>query len=92
MEHIDRDHMQKYRVMGAIQLQHKVYVDYQDLPMPLILVWGTKDTYVTPLKRAMQIHQQVENSKLLLVNGGHTVLFQRPAEVVDLIVSSLAES
>lgn len=52
-------------------------------------IWGKRDTIVTPLKRAEEIHQEVKDSQLLLVDGGHTVLYQKPNEVVKLIVNSI---
>lgn len=66
-------------------------LDYREIRTPTMLIWGDKDTFVTPLQRAKEIHKEIEGSKLIIVKGGHTVLFQRPKEIVDLIVSALSE-
>jgi len=72
-------------------LEDPLDVDYRALPFPLILVWGDKDTWNTPMRRAREIHKEVEGSKLIVVPGTHTVLYQRPQEVIDLIVHSLQD-
>jgi pimeloyl-ACP methyl ester carboxylesterase len=72
-------------------LERPLDVDYQDFDFPLILLWGDKDTWNTPIQRAKEIHEEVEESKLIIVPGTHTVLFQRPKEIVGLIVSSLPQ-
>ncbi len=68
---------------------NRVGIDYTKLKAPLVLVWGDKDTYVCPIDRAREIHKKVENSKLVVVKGGHTILYQNPKYVVSELVNSL---
>lgn len=66
----------------------KLDVKYSELKVPLMLVWG-KDDEITPLATAEKIHSEVEGSKLVLVEGGHTVLFTDSKTVIDTIVENL---
>ncbi len=89
-EILTEDASSKYKVMGEIL--HRAYnfsVDYAALPMPILLIWGDRDTWVSDMERAKQVAQEAKHGKFLTVPGSHTVLYQRPKEVVELIVSSL---
>lgn len=70
-------------------LHKPLSLNYGDISVPFLLVWGNRDTWNTPIQRAREIHQEVSGSELIVVPGTHTVLYQRPQEVVDLIVSKL---
>ena len=80
-----------YEVMTSIagSPKYNVTVDYTKLPMPLILVWGDRDTFVTPIQRAREIHAEVSGSKLIIVPGPHTILYKKPRMVVERIMSEL---
>jgi len=66
-------------------------VDYKELNIPLLLVWGNRDTWVSDMERAKAIHAEVPTSKLIIVKGSHTVLYKRPVYVVNEIIKALRE-
>jgi pimeloyl-ACP methyl ester carboxylesterase len=88
---INTHNVKDYAVMGEIPIGkgRSLDFDYKTLRIPLLLVWGNRDTWVTPLARAREIHEQVKDSKLIIVNGPHTVLYQRPQIVISEIANSL---
>jgi len=89
--HINQNTAEDQSIMGLINIQlelDSLEFDYKSFP-PILFVWGNKDTFATPLKRAEEIHEEVEGSKLIVVPGSHTVLYQRPKEIVDLIVQNI---
>lgn len=92
---LDSQDLRKKAIMWKIDkykdIEKPLDVDYTKLPTPLILVWGEGDTFMTPLARAREIHAQVPASQLIIVPGSHTVLYQRPNEIVPLITSKLLE-
>lgn len=70
-------------------LEEPLEIDYPTIQVPLILVWGDRDTWNTPIRRAKEIHADVPASSLIVVSGTHTVLYQRPQEIVDQVQESL---
>lgn len=88
---VNETNAKNYSVMGKIPLgkNYELYADYKKLPMPLILVWGNRDTWVTPLERAKEIHKEVSNSKLIIVEGPHTVLYKTPKMAIRKIMEAL---
>lgn len=83
--------VKQYAIMSEINryADKQMEVNYAKLKMPLLLVWGDRDTWVTPVESAREINRKVKGSKMIIVKGGHTVLYQKPKEVVDLIVKNL---
>lgn len=83
--------VKQYAIMSEISryANKQMKVDYTKLKIPLLLVWGDRDTWVTPVESAREINRKVKGSKIIIVKGGHTVLYQRPKEVVALIVKNL---
>lgn len=76
----------KYLVMTDIETQYKVKTDYKTLKMPVLLIWGSKDTSVTPLERAKEIHAEIPQSKLAIIDGGgHLALYTHTQEAVNEI-------
>ena len=70
---------------------NKIIVNYKTISVPILLVWGNRDTIITPIKFAMEIHKEVKKSKLVIVNGGHSVLYWKPEEVIDKIIKNLSK-
>lgn len=66
-------------------------VDYKTLVVPTFLVWGKQDE-ITPLATAEELNRQIPNSKLILLEGKHRILYENPKEVVESIVTALQES
>ena len=92
---LDDQDLQRKAIMWKIDkykdIEKPLDVDYTKLSAPLILIWGESDTFTTPLARAREIHAQVPASELIVVPGSHTILYQKPDEVVPLITSKLQE-
>ena len=91
MEMINNPNAKDYAIMGQIPLHEGYYLtlDYKSLPMPLFLVWGNRDTWVTPIQRAKEIHNEVSSSKLLILRGPHTILYKNPKYAVSEIIKLL---
>lgn len=92
MKFIDNKNINEKNIMSDIDLTRNLIVDYNRLEMPLIIVWGDKDTWVTPISRAKEIHKEIPNSKLIIVNGGHPVLYQKTEFVVGEILKCLPQN
>lgn len=91
MKMINVSNVESYSIMGEIPLGDGYYLnfDYRTLQMPVVLVWGNRDTWVTPIVRAKEIHKEIKNSKLLIVKGPHTILYQKPKMVIGEIIKLL---
>lgn len=90
MKFIDDKNIRDKIIMSDIDLTRDLVVDYKRFKMPLIIVWGDKDTWVTPISRGKEIHNEIQSSKLIIVKGGHPVLYQKTKLVVDEIVKHLS--
>ena len=66
-------------------------VDYKTLNIPLVLVWGDRDTWVSDIARAREVHGEVSGSRLLIVKGPHTILYRKPWYVINEIVKELRQ-
>lgn len=90
---ISASNSKDYSIMGEIPLGKGYYLnfDYKALRMPPLLVWGDRDTWVTPIERAKEIHREVNNSKLIIVKGSHTILYRKPQMVIGEIIKSLPQ-
>ncbi|MDA2922557.1 alpha/beta hydrolase [Patescibacteria group bacterium AH-259-L07] len=77
----------KYIVMTDIETTMKVKTDYKTLKMPVLMIWGSDDTKVTPLERAKEIHAEIPQSKLAIIDGGgHLALYTHTDQAVSEIV------
>lgn len=77
----------KYLVMTDIETQYKVKTDYKTLKMPVLMIWGSDDTKVTPLERAKEIHAEIPQSKLAVIDGGgHLALYTHTDQAINEIV------
>ncbi|OGZ46531.1 MAG: hypothetical protein A3J55_03075 [Candidatus Ryanbacteria bacterium RIFCSPHIGHO2_02_FULL_45_17b] len=92
MKFIDNKNIKDKIIMSDIDLTRNLVVDYNRLKMPLIIVWGDKDTWVTPISRAKEIHKETLDSKLIIEKGGHPVLYKKPKIVIDDILKALPQN
>lgn len=84
---ITKENCSRYMIMGNIQLTYKVGVDYRKLSMPVLMIWGEYDTFVTPVSRAREIHAEIPNSKFVIIKkAGHLALYTHTRQVVSEIV------
>ena len=89
---INRQNATDYLVMSKVETQYQVKTDYGALPMPVLLVWGEKDTYVTPLKRAKEIAEEIPNAKLVVIpDAGHLALYTNTEMIVKEIYDFLSK-
>lgn len=70
---------------------YKPEVDYRALRMPLLLIWGNRDTWVTNIAEAKSVHKAVSHSRLVIVKGPHTILYRQPAYVIDAMMQALCD-
>lgn len=68
-----------------------INVDYQRIKTPTLIIWGNKDWFLTPIWGAFEMKRGIPDSKLIIVNGGHTILYQNPEYVVKKLVGTLRE-
>lgn len=90
---LTEDSISKIDIMGnSLILTHteNQLEKLREITVPVTFVWGEYDTKI-PVSQAKLMQEQVPSSKLLLLKGGHTVIYKRPQATVDLIVSSLTE-
>jgi len=92
MKFIDDKNINDKIIMGDVDLTRNLVVDYNQLKTPLIIVWGDKDTWVTPISRAKEIHNEVQGSKLIVEEGGHSVLYLKPKVVIGDILKALPKN
>lgn len=92
IEFIDDKNIKEKTMMSDIDLTRNLIMDYKRLKMPLIIVWGDRDTWVTPISRAREIHEEVKDSRLIIEDGGHPVLYQKPKIVIADILKALSKN
>ena len=66
-----------------------IKVSYENIKNLTLIVWGNKDSFITPIWGAYEMKRRIPNSQLIVVNGGHTILYQKPHYVVQKIVENL---
>ena len=78
--------------MSDIETQYSIKTDYSLLPMPVLLIWGEKDTYITPLERAKEIALEIPNAKLVVIpNAGHLALYTKTEKVIDELMQYVSK-
>ena len=76
--------------INSLNPKHRyINVTYEKIKNPTLIVWGNKDVFLTPIWGAYEMNKKIPNSQLIIVNGGHTILYQEPACVVQKIVDYL---
>jgi abhydrolase domain-containing protein 14 len=64
-----------------------------ELEMPVLLVWGDKDTLIPVEKYGRTLKNELSRSKLLIVkDAGHAVYLEKPGEFNELLVDFLGEA
>lgn len=63
-------------------------MDYELIQVPVLLVWGRKDTKV-PLAKAQEMARKVRQGQLITVRGGHSTLYFHPKEVIHSTLAHL---
>lgn len=88
-QHVTQDNVVSYAIMGDVQSDTHLNVDYRQLNLPILLLWGKKDTTVTPLKRAQEIVHEAPHAKLVVLPGGHIMIYRNIERVVKEILAFL---
>jgi pimeloyl-ACP methyl ester carboxylesterase len=85
--HLSKNNVKDYLIMTDIQTSYEVKVDYKKLKMPTLIIWGSKDTLITPLDRAREILNEIPNSKMIIIDdGGHLALYTHTGKVIKEII------
>ncbi len=87
MDYLTRENIAAYRIMTDIETTYTVTADYASLAMPVLLLWGLHDTRVTPLARAREMDEEIPDSELVILKGGHLMLYTNTAAAADAIRS-----
>jgi len=75
----------RYGIMADIQCQAKLKGDYAKFHMPVLLMWGRRDSMITPIVRAREIAKEIPRVKFIELNGGHLALFQDTQRAISEI-------
>lgn len=86
-DHLTRENIASYRIMTDVETTYRVTAAYGALAMPTLLLWGKDDTRVTPLVRAQEIVREMPNAELIVLNGGHLMLYTNTAEAVRAMMT-----
>lgn len=83
--------------------ENTLFLEHKYKGMEVIMIWGDKDgrwkdpaAYgITPLEDAIKIYGEMrrngQNVKFKTVRGGHFVIYQNPAAIVDALLETLDE-
>jgi pimeloyl-ACP methyl ester carboxylesterase len=67
-------------------------IDYRQLTVPVTMIWGREDT-ITPLEEGRQLHEQLADSRLHIIDGArHAPQATHTAEVADIIEAVVNET
>ncbi|MDA1317332.1 MAG: alpha/beta hydrolase [bacterium] len=86
---ISRKNAGKWIHMASTNIQSPVTINYTSLSMPVILIWGNKDTFMTAIDGAKKLAEKIPHSKFFEVTGGHTFLYNNPKRAVDILKNEL---
>lgn len=87
-KYLDEEHVSRYK--NVVNDGSLVDVEYEKIEVPIMLVWGKQDE-ITPISVAQDIKARVPSSQLVVVEGGHRVLFENPSMVVKAVVENLGK-
>lgn len=87
-EHVEKEPWERRAAMGKIFANWKLPNVYSRIRVRTILIWGTQDR-LFPLREVKKVLKELPQGELYTVFGGHSVLYMRPREIVDLIVGKL---
>jgi pimeloyl-ACP methyl ester carboxylesterase len=74
------------RKINMISPKWSVNVDYSELQVPVILLWGKSDTKIHPIKNAREIANKNPQIKLIEYEGDVPTIYKEPKRVVELIL------
>jgi len=88
---ITRDNAIKWIHLAKTNIRSIVTTDLSTLTMPVILIWGKKDTFMTPIDDARNILlKNIPHAKFFEVEGGHTFLYKFPKRAGDIMKKELS--
>ncbi|MBI2640534.1 MAG: alpha/beta hydrolase [Candidatus Sungbacteria bacterium] len=87
-DYIEKESFRKRAIMGDIFRRWSLPNVYSQIRARTILIWGSNDA-LFPLSSAREVEKEIPSAKLYTIFGGHSVLYARPKEVVNLIVNKL---
>jgi pimeloyl-ACP methyl ester carboxylesterase len=85
MSHLTQQTLLSHRVMTDIETTYRVTASYATITTPTLLLWGNHDTRVTPLARAREIAQEIPDAELVVLDGGHLMLYTNTDAAVAAI-------
>lgn len=65
--------------------------EFARLHMPTLLIWGDRDDQ-TPIDQGRRIHELIEGSGLVVLEGGHFIYLEKNAEVRSAVEHFLTDS
>lgn len=74
------------------RLDQKEQDELSSLEMPILLVWGDKDTLIPLEEFGRPLKNQLPHSKLLIIkDAGHAVYLEKPSEFNEILTDFLSE-
>ncbi len=74
------------------RLDQKEQDELSNLEMPILLVWGDKDTLIPLEEFGRPLKNQLSRSKLLIIkDAGHAVYLEKPREFNEILTDFLSE-
>lgn len=91
LSHIRKEAFERRAIMGDIFRKWSLPDVYSKIDVRTILVWGKND-WLFPLDKAKEVAKTLPSSELIVVRGGHSVLYTKPKKIINLICEKLAEN
>jgi len=74
------------------RLDQKEQDELSNLEMPILLVWGDKDTLIPIEEFGRPLKNQLSRSKLLIIkDAGHAAYLEKPSEFNEILTDFLTE-
>lgn len=86
--HTNKETFAERAIMGDIFLKWSLPDVYSKINTKTVLVWGRNDQ-LFPLNAAKEVAEALPSSELIIVNGGHSVLYRNPKKIVGLICEKI---
>ena len=64
-------------------------VDYSELKVPVLLLWGKNDLKIHPINYAREIAKRLKNGKLVEYGGNVGTIYKKPGMIKKLILENL---
>jgi len=91
---LEKRDVNDYKVMMDIEMNFSdtIRSNYKDIIVPTMLLYGKKDTKMTPIERAREIAVELPLGKMVEIDGGHLALYMNMKTAMKEINSFIFSS